>query len=40
MKNKPDDYYTNGIFELARFGNNVVLKNNMTPEMHEKYLSF
>lgn len=37
---KPDDYFSNGIFEVARFGKNVVLHNNMTPEMHEKYLEF
>lgn len=37
---KPDDYFTNGIFEVARFGKNVVLHNNMTPEMHQKYLEF
>ena len=35
---KPDDYFSNGIFEVARFGKNVVFHNNMTPEMHEEYL--
>jgi len=28
----PDDYYTNGIFEIARFGNNIICNNTMTPE--------
>lgn len=37
---KPDDYYSNGILEVARFGKNVVLHNNMTSEMREKYLEF
>lgn len=37
---KPDDYFSNGIFEVARFGKNVVFHNNMTPEMHEEYLKF
>ena len=37
---QPDDYFSNGIFEVARFGKNVVLHNNMTPEMHAKYLEF
>lgn len=37
---KPDDYFSNGIFEVARFGKNVVLHNNMTPEMRETYLKF
>ena len=37
---KPDDYFSNGVFEVARFGKNVVLHNNMTPEMHTEYLQF
>lgn len=37
---KPDDYFSNGIFEVARFGKNVVLHNNMTPEMHERYMDY
>ena len=37
---QPDDYFSNGIFEVARFGKNVVLHNTMTPDMHAKYLEF
>ena len=37
---KPDDYFSNGIFEVARFDKNVVFRTNMTPELHEKYLEF
>lgn len=37
---KPDDYFSDGIFDVARFGKNIVLHNNMTPEMHAKYLEF
>ena len=36
----PDDYYTNGMFEIARFGNNIIFNNTMTPEMHKKYMQF
>lgn len=35
MKNKhiiPDDYYNNGVFEVARFGKNTIMKNNRTIE--------
>lgn len=28
----PEDYYNNGVFEIARFGKNVLMKNNMTLE--------
>lgn len=34
----PDEYFSNGIFEIARFGKNVILHNMMTPEMHEQYV--
>lgn len=27
-----DDYYSNGIFEMARFGQNTIIRNNRTPE--------
>lgn len=37
-KIKPDDYYNNEYFELARYGKVVSLKNNMTTEQHEKYM--
>mgnify|MGYP000336428153 len=36
--NKPDDYFNNGIFEMARFGNNVIVKNNRTPEEQSLFL--
>ena len=36
--NKPDDYFNNGIFEMARFGKNVFVKNNRTPEEQAIYL--
>lgn len=35
MKNKnilPDDYYNNGVFEVARFGKNTIVKNQRTIE--------
>lgn len=38
IKLKPDDYYNNGCFELARFGKLVTLKNNMTLEQHTQYM--
>jgi len=31
-KVKADDYFNNGIFEMARFGKNILIKNNRTPE--------
>jgi hypothetical protein len=36
--NKPDDYFNNGIFEMARFGKNVIVKNNRTPEEQTLHL--
>ena len=38
MKIEPDDYYNDGIFEIARFGTQTVMKNNMSPEQHEKII--
>ena len=38
-KIKPDDYYSNGIIEVARFGNTVVAHNNMTEEQHKELIS-
>lgn len=37
LTNKPDDYFNNGIFEMARFGKNVLVKNNRTPEEQAVY---
>ena len=36
MKVKPDDYFNNGFIEMARFGRENIIKNNMTKEQHEK----
>lgn len=36
--NKPDDYFNNGMFEMARFGENVIVKNNRTPEEQSLFL--
>ena len=30
----PDDYMSNGTFEMARFGKNIIMRNNRTPEEH------
>ncbi len=38
-KIKPDDYFSNGIFEVARFGNTVVAHNNMTEAQHKDWIS-
>lgn len=40
-KVKPDDFFNNGTFELARFGRHTILRNNMSTKEHieyEKYL--
>lgn len=34
----PDDYYSNGLFELTRFGNIISRRNTMSPEEHKEYL--
>jgi hypothetical protein len=33
---KPDDYYRKGSIEVARFGKEVVMRNNMSAEAHSK----
>ena len=38
-KIKPDEYFSNGPFEVARFGNTVVTHNNMTEEQHKEWIS-
>lgn len=38
-KVKPDDYFTDGIMELARFGKQVVMKNHMSSEQHKQWMS-
>lgn len=37
-KIKPEEYFNNGLFEMARFGNLVETVNHMTPEIHSKYM--
>lgn len=37
-KVKADDYYNDGVFELARFGNTVVSSNHMTEEQHALWI--
>lgn len=29
-KINPDDYYNNGLFEMVRFGEKIIIKNNMS----------
>lgn len=36
---KPDDYARYGPIEIARFGKEVVMKNNMTEEDHQNYIN-
>jgi hypothetical protein len=35
---KADDYFSNGLFELARFGRHTLIKNTMTPRQHKEYI--
>lgn len=37
---RPDDYFTNGIIEMARFGKNTIVRNNSTPEQHAAHMQF
>jgi len=34
----PDDYFRRGPLEIARWGKHVIMRNNMTPEQHRKYM--
>lgn len=36
---RPDDYFNNGVFEIARFGKHNIIKNNMTAEQHKKFVN-
>ncbi len=36
MQMKPDDYFNNGLMEMARFGRHTILKNNMSTEQYAK----
>lgn len=39
MKNiKADEYYSNDLFEVARFGDTVITHNKMTEEQHQKWI--
>lgn len=38
-KIKPDKYFSNGLIEVARFGNTVATHNNMTGEQHKQWIS-
>ena len=37
-KIKADDYFNNGMFEMARFGKHVTIKNTMTKNQHQEYI--
>jgi len=37
---KPDEYFNDGIFELARYGNQAIVKNNISPEDFLKFQEF
>ena len=34
-----DDYFNNGLFEVARFGNTVVTHNNMNEDQYKEWIS-
>lgn len=36
----PDDYMSSGNFEMARFGKNIIMNNNRTPEEHSAHMEF
>ena len=39
LKNiKADEYYSNDLFEVARFGDTVITHNKMTEEQHQKWI--
>lgn len=37
---RPDDYYSNGIIEMARFGKNTIVRNNSSPEQYAARMQF
>ena len=39
MKSKPDDYFNNGIVEMARWGRHMVMKNHMSKEQHQQQMN-
>lgn len=38
MKIKADYYYNDGIFEMARFGKDTIMKNHMNEEQHKLFM--
>ena len=40
MKSKFDDYYNDGIFEMARFGKDIFMKNHMNEEQHRQFMKY
>ena len=37
---RPDDYFSNGTFEMARFRKNTIVRNNRTPEQHAAQMEY
>ena len=37
---RPDDYFYNGMLEMARFGKNTIIKNNQTAEEHAALMQY
>lgn len=37
---RPDDYFSNGTFEIARFGKNTIVRNNRTPEQYAAQMKY
>ena len=38
-KIKPDECFSNGLIEVARFGNTIVTHNNMSEEQQKEWIS-
>ena len=37
---RSDDYFSNGVFEMARFGKATIVRNNRTPEQHAAQMEY
>lgn len=37
---RPDDYFSNGTFEMARFRKTTIVRNNRTPEQHAAQMEY
>ena len=37
---RADDYFSNGIFEIARYGANTLMKSNRTPEKQQAHMDY